>query len=225
MPIHCRAYSHLSAEERAVIMIERQNGSSLRAIARRLNRSVSTISREVRSLPQYDAKLAAGLYRQRRCRSRRRRRLVEDMPQYRYVYALLVHLRGSPEQIATKLRAMPDAIRLGLVSPETIYAAIYAQPRGALKQGLIQALRQAKPARGWRRTSAAGVACRFVPEALRIVHRPEDTEHRLLPGHWEGDFIKGAYNRSAVGVWVERKTRFVVLCNASPIPAQVMRLM
>jgi len=50
------------------------------------------------------------------------------------------------------------------------------------------------------------------PENQRIAHRPEDIERRLVPGHWEGDFIKGAYNRSAVGVLVERKTRFVVLC-------------
>jgi IS30 family transposase len=51
-----------------------------------------------------------------------------------------------------------------------------------------------------------------VPEALRIQNRPQAIERRSVPGHWEGDFIKGAYNRSAVGVLVERKTRFVVLC-------------
>lgn len=44
------------------------------------------------------------------------------------------------------------------------------------------------------------------------MHRPEDIQQRLLPGHWEGDFIKGSFNRSAVGTVVERKTRFVVLC-------------
>ena len=42
-----RTYHHLSPEDRAVIMIERQNGSSLRSIARRLGRSPSTVSREL----------------------------------------------------------------------------------------------------------------------------------------------------------------------------------
>jgi IS30 family transposase len=60
----------------------------------------------------------------------------------------------------------------------------------------------------------------MVPETLRIIHRPEDIEARLVPGHWEGDLIKGAFNRSAVGTVVERKTRFVILskmngCTAS----------
>jgi len=96
------------------------------------------------------------------------------------------------------------------VSHETIYAAIYAQPRGGLTAALIEALRQAKPVRGRRRTTLAGSA--MVPETLRIINRPEEIEARLVPGHWEGDLIKGAFNRSSVGILVERKTRFVVLC-------------
>ena len=96
------------------------------------------------------------------------------------------------------------------VSHETIYAAIYAQPRGGLKAAMIEALRQAKPARGLRRSTLAGSA--MVPESLRIINRPEEIEARLVPGHWEGDLIKGAFNRSSVGTLVERKTRFVVLC-------------
>ncbi|WP_414675069.1 helix-turn-helix domain-containing protein, partial [Luteibacter sp.] len=64
-----RTYHHLCAEERALIMIERQNGSSLRHIAARLGRSPSTISREVRRIVQnapYDAARAARSYRDRR---------------------------------------------------------------------------------------------------------------------------------------------------------------
>lgn len=207
-----RTYHHLSPEDRAVIMIERQNGSSLRSIARRLGRSPSTLSRELRRAgPEvYDATQAAQGYRERRSASRRRRVLIPGTALYQHVHDRLVFSRWSPQQIAARLRQMPACERPGLVSHETIYATIYAQPRGALKQAMVAALRQAKPTRGRRRTTAA--ARSFVPEALRIQHRPQAIERRLVPGHWEGDFIKGAYNRSAVGVLVERKTRFVVLC-------------
>ena len=41
--------------------------------------------------------------------------------------------------------------------------------------------------------------------------RPPEIEDRVLPGHWEGDFIKGAGNKSSVGVLVERSSRLVLL--------------
>jgi imidazolonepropionase-like amidohydrolase len=120
------------------------------------------------------------------------------------------HLRWSPEQIANRLRRMKPDDPAAHVSHETIYAAIYAQPRGGLKDAMIEALRQSKPKRGNKRRTAA--ASSMVPETLRIINRPEEVEARLVPGHWEGDLIKGAFNRSSVGTLVERKTRFVVLC-------------
>jgi len=86
-----------------------------------------------------------------------------------------------------------------LISHETIHAAIYAQPKGGLKAGMIAALQQHKPARGLRRTTLAGGS--IAPESLRIIPRPEEIEARLVPGHREGDPIKGAFNRSAVGRW------------------------
>lgn len=60
----------------------------------------------------------------------------------------------------------------------------------------------------------------LVPEELRIIHRPEQIETRQWPGHWEGDLIKGAFNRSCVGTLIERKTRFVVLCRMDGCTAQ-----
>ena len=204
-----KKYHHLSAEERACIMftMRADPSCSARAIARALQRSPSTISRELARLKaqSYDASQAARDYRQRRRRCRRRPVPVPDTPLYQYVHDRLVYSCWSPQQIAARLRCMHPSIRPGLVSHESIYAAIYAQPRGSLKKELIAALRQAKPSRGLRRTTAARAA-RFVPEQLRICHRPEEIEQRRLPGYWEGDFIKGAFNRSAVGVLVERCT-------------------
>lgn len=64
---------------------------------------------------------------------------------------------------------------------ETLYTAIYAHPRGSLKQGMVDILRQRKPAYGRRRSTLA--KGQTIPEALRMVHRPEAISQRLLPGH------------------------------------------
>lgn len=215
-----KQYSHLSSEERAVLQAERDRGASLRAIGRRLGRSASTLSREVQRLdrPVYSAQAATMDYRSRRSRSVRRRRLVEGTALFEFVHDRLVYDRWSPQQIAAKLRAMHPDDTSQWVSHETIYAAIYAYPRGGLKQALVEALRQGKPRCGGRRTTAA--ARSWVPEELRIVHRPEEVEQRLVSGHWEGDLIKGAFNRSCVGTLVERKTRFVVLCKMDGCTAE-----
>lgn len=221
-----KRYQHLTAEERAVIKLEHARGASLRSIARELGRDVSSVSRELSrnrcdnaSGSRYDPSVAARAYRDRRLRCVRHRKLAEGTWLHRHVHDRLVYWRWSPQQIASRLRVMQPLRLDRQVSHETIYAAIYAHPRGGLKKAMIEALRQEKPARGRRRTSAAGGG--YVPEQLRIVHRPAEIEQRKLPGHWEGDFIKGAFNRSAVGTLVERKTpRFVVLCRMDGCTAQ-----
>jgi IS30 family transposase len=196
------------------IFAEHQRGNSQRGIGRLLGRPASTISRELARGRQDDGgycpQAARRVYDERRARCRRKRKLVEGDDLYRFVHGKLVHLRWSPEQIANRLRRMKPDDPAAHVSHETIYAAIYAQPRGGLKDAMIEALRQSKPKRGNKRRTAA--ASSMVPETLRIINRPEEVEARLVPGHWEGDLIKGAFNRSSVGTLVERKTRFVVLC-------------
>ena len=205
---------HLSSEDRGVILAEHNRGSSQRLIGQLLHRPASTICRELARGRQEDGcycpQAARQAYDARRARCRRKRKLVEGSDLYRFVHGKLVHLHWSPEQIAQRLRLMKPDDPSAHVSHETIYAAIYAQPRGGLKAAMIEALRQAKPKRGRKRRTAAGSA--MVPESLRIINRPEEIEARLVPGHWEGDLIKGAFNRSSVGTLVERKTRFVILC-------------
>ena len=209
-----RRSKHLNSEERGVIFAEHQRGNSQRGIGRLLGRTASTIGRELARGRQDDGgycpQAARHVYDERRARCRRKRKLVEGGDLYRFVHGKLVHLRWSPEQIANRLQRMKPDDPAAHVSHETIYAAIYAQPRGGLKDAMIEALRQSKPKRGNKRRTAA--ASSMVPETLHIINRPEEVEARLVPGHWEGDLIKGAFNRSSVGTLVERKTRFVVLC-------------
>lgn len=59
-----------------------------------------------------------------------------------------------------------------------------------------------------------------IPELLSIHVRPPEIEDRVMPGHWEGDHIKGAGNKSAVGVLVERSTRLVLLARMENATAE-----
>ena len=218
-----RSYHHLSAEERAAIMLLAEQNVTTREIGRRLSRSPSTISRELRRNAvtgrRYDATTASAAYRQRRQRCARRCKLQAGTPLWQYVHDRLIYFAWSPEQIACRLAHMFPDDPDWQISHETIYAAIYAHPKGALKKAMVEALRQHKPQRGQKRRTAAGKGGMVIPEDLRIIHRPEDVAQRELPGHWEGDFIKGAYNRSAVGTVIERKTRFVILCKMTDCSA------
>ena len=94
-------------------------------------------------------------------------------------------------------------------SIETIYAWLYVLPRGTLRSALLAALRQARKAR---RPRARGTDRRGqIPHMTPMAERPVEVATRTVPGHWEGDLIKGARNSSAVGTLVERTTRLVLL--------------
>ncbi len=79
-----------------------------------------------------------------------------------------------------------------MISSSTCYET------GGLRKELIACLRQGKTKR---RSRAGGVDRRQqIPDLVIIHFRPPQVDQRLLPGHWERDLIKGAFNRSAVGV-------------------------
>jgi IS30 family transposase len=207
-------YGHLDSTERAVIMVMRRDGSSVRAIARTLERAPSTISREVRRQPErrrlpYEATRAAAQAFARRRKSRNPRKLKPGEPLFETVAG---HLRRgwSPLQIAGRLRRMHPDDPSRSVAHETIYVALYALPRGELRRELLACLRQGHQQRRPRSRGADRRNDR-VPEALRIASRPRDIEERRIPGHWEGDLLKGAHNRSAVGTLVERSSRLVMI--------------
>lgn len=191
----------------------------MRAIAAALDRSPSTISRELRRNRHdagYDALDATHAARQRRRRGARK--LRPDSALFRGVADGLM-LGWSPLQIAGRLARMDDASTIGTVSPETIYRTIYALPRGELRKQLIAYLRRAHHqrmprARGAKRTPG------FLIGASSIHERPEEVLGREVPGHWEGDLIKGAGNRSAVGTLIERKSRYLLLVRLDDASAE-----
>ncbi len=219
-------YEHLSYVDRLAIDEGRRARLSLRAIARKLSRAPSTISREVRRMgphtPHYIPAHALFRALDRRSESRQGvRKLVPGEPLFEHVSDQL-RQGWSPLQIAGRLRRMDEATRPGTVCHETIYTALYALPRGELRKELLGALRQGRQNR---RPRSRGTDRRqgFVTDDIRIAERPEDVAGRLIPGHWEGDLIKGTANRSAVGTLVERTSRLVLLARMDALDAETTR--
>ena len=218
-------YQHLSLAERSLIQTQLSMGWSPAAIAAGLQRARSTVLREIRR-NGWDRKktqrkrgrpyVAAGYYavtadqraRWLRQKPRVERKLVAGTPIWDRVIAELG--RGlSPEQVAFTLRRMPDPVRL---SHETIYPALYAMPRGALRARIMTLLRRRRMSRRSRSKGGVGDArSRFADPIKLIDHRPAEVNLRLVPGHWEGDLIKGRLNQSRVGVLVERTTLYLAL--------------
>ncbi len=219
-------YHHLRPEERAYIMLEQNRGVSLRRIAERLGRSPSTLSRELkRNSPSisYCAARAAKAYRHRRQRCVKPRKLEANPALWQRVESYLLEDKWSPEQISATLKLLfPDTAALH-VSHETIYAHIYAYPRGEYRKLCVQSLRQGKSKRGPRGGPDSNYSSLKIAPEQRIANRPEDIASRQIAGHWEGDLIVGANNQSCVGTLVERKTGFVILAKMEDKTAQKVR--
>src|SRR5215475_15143298 len=142
-----KSYQHLSRDERVAIAIGLEQGLSRRAIARRLNRSPGTISREVRRNGGKRVYHPARARQRREARRfRQERRLIADPGLWRRVLCWM-RKGWSPEQCAGKLKAMYANDPKKRVSHETIYAHIYAYPRGGLRTELIKLLRQSRKTR------------------------------------------------------------------------------
>ena len=206
-----QCYTHLSAEDRETLSLGLTQGESLRALARVLGRAPSTLCREyARNTTRGRPYRACTAQSQAAIRARQPRRSRKLLDSWLWQYVRTHLAEGcSPEQIAGRLqRAYPDEMGKQL-SAETIYAGLYVLPRGILRSELLAALRQARKAR---RPRARGTDRRGqIPNMTPIAERPAEVGTRTVPGHWEGDLIKGARNGSAVGTLVERTTRLVLL--------------
>ena len=208
-PLRRRSQRVLTLAEREDISRGIASGSSMRDIAQRLRRAPCTVSREVArhgGRGQYRASEADrqawdSALRPKQCLLATHRKLQQ-------IVASKLALNWSPEQIAGWLKQQDEeSLR---VSHETIYRSLFIQARGALKIELIQHLRSRRRIRRSRHASDHGHSQGKIVDAISIRERPAEVEDRAVPGHWEGDLLRGAGNTHVVTL-VERRSRFCML--------------
>jgi IS30 family transposase len=207
----------LSQEERIEVADLRHAGLSIRAIADRLSRAPSTISRELRrnvgtggGYRPFDAHRQATARR-----SRRHPRRLDTTPELQTLVAELLSQRWSPQQISRHLRLLyPEQPQMWLCH-ESIYQAVY-QPGTTLLWPPRLAPLHRSPLRTGRDHRRAHQKTerrrpRFEQPMLSIHERPFPPQDRSEAGHWEGDLIIGKDQQSAIGTLVERTTRTIRL--------------
>lgn len=205
-----RSQLRLSLSEREELSRGLVAGESFRKIASRLGRAASTVSREVawsgsRGYRAWRADQEAEV----RARRPKPAKLALNHRLRREVERGL-RARWSPQQIASRLVSdYPRDLEMR-VSPETIYRTLFVQARGALRKELTTCLRTGRAQRRPQMRAAQSGAGQL-QNMILISERPAEVEDRAVPGHWEGDLIIGQGGRSAIGVLVERASRYVML--------------
>jgi IS30 family transposase len=214
-PARRRSRRALTWAEREDISRGIASGSSMRVIAQHLSRARSTVSREVArhgGRAQYraneaDSQAWQSALRPKRCLLAGHRKLREAV-------AGKLMLDWSPEQISGWLKSQYRNDETMRVSHETIYRTLFLQARGALKQELVRHLRSQRRIRRSRHSRVHGHSQGKIVDAISIRERPAEVEDRAIPGHWEGDLLRGLRN-SHVATLVERHSRFCMLVKVS----------
>lgn len=205
-------YVQLSVQEREIIQKGLWERKSIRSIARTLDRSPSSVMREInKNVPQRRCRYTPRLAHERALKNRSSRgrtlRLKNDTI---HTYVVIhLKLRWSPEQIAGRMKK--DDI--GSISPEAIYQFIYTQIKNNKpKKGcedLRPYLRRRQPrraphgARRYQRTTK--------PLGTSIDERPVIIEHRARLGDWEGDTVESRDHRPGINTLLERKSGIVLI--------------
>ena len=201
----------LTLAEREDISRGIASGCSMRFMAQRLGRACSTVSREVARhggrapyrANEADQQAWKSALRPKPCLLATRNKLQQ-------IVASKLMQDWSPQQISGWLKMEYPNDESLRVSHETIYRSLFLQARGALKQELVKHLRSKRRIRRSRHASVHGHSQGRIVDAISIRERPAEVEDRAVPGHWEGDLLRGARN-SHVATLVERHSRFCML--------------
>ncbi|WP_429550806.1 IS30 family transposase [Paraburkholderia youngii] len=186
-------------------------GDSIQSIARRLSRSPSTICREIKrnsGQAGYRAGQADQLAWDRSLRPKVCKLIEHRM--LAHIVANELQLQWSPQQIAGWLKRAWPGNEDYHVSHETIYRSLFIQARSALKKELLEHLRRTRAMRRSRHHTQKTDDHGRIHDAVSISERPATVEDRAVPGHWEGDLLRGSAG-SQIATLVERQTRYVML--------------
>lgn len=208
-----KKYKRLSLKERVIIQTLLEENKPKSFIAKRLNRSRSTISREINKWidtprDKYDATLADWNAKDDYLNKRNLDKISTFKRLKIYVYKGL--LKGwSPEQIAGRIKDCYPNDPVMTISHEAIYMHIYSHRQAKLNKKLIKLLPYQKTQR--RRPNAKTKRGSKIKNQISIEQRPKHIENREEIGHWEGDLVIGKGQKSAIGTIVERKSRYTCI--------------
>jgi IS30 family transposase len=182
---------------------------SCHAIARRIRRAPSSVSREVaRNGGRVGYRAAEAEQATLRRRRRPKASKLGLYPRLRAEVEARLNLRWSPQQISAFLKFEyaqdPDM----QISDETIYLSLFVQSRGALRKELARHLRSRRLVRHPKKQLSSGRG--QIPDRIMISERPAEAADRAVPGHWEGDLLLGT-RTNGIGTLVERSTRYAML--------------
>lgn len=210
-PVRKRSRLVLTLAEREEISRSIVADLSIRSMAAKLNRSPSTISREINRNGGYGNYRAAHADQMAWGRAHRPKacKLACHPVLKRIVISKLKH-HWSPKQISGWLKRTYPHDERKQVSHETIYRSLFIQARGVLKKELQQYLRTQRAIRRAKQHSKKNEGLGKITNAVSISERPASVEDRAVPGHWEGDLISGS-NNSHIATLVERHSRYVML--------------
>lgn len=206
-------YKHLSIEEREKIQELLWQKTSIRDIAKVIDRSASSIGREIkRNKPEvfnrYTPRLANEKALEKR-KSRGRKLRLKSFFIRRYVVS---HLRigYSPEQIAGRLKLEYPNER---ISHEAIYQYIYNNiNNNYIKKGNIDLRIYLKRRHKRRIIKGMRKGQRiFKHKGISIEERPREVEKRKILGHWEGDSMVSMKSTVGLNTLVERKSGLVLI--------------
>lgn len=198
---------HIQNSERRAIANALKNKKSLRTIAKRLGRSVSSVSDEIRRNSVqgvYDPWKAAHKARTRRKQSKQQCLKVAMDPALKTYVMEHIEADQNPEALSARLKYVEGT--LPYASTKAIYAFTHSVHGRAIERHLYS--KRVKRHGGRKR----GGALASDAAKKRITERSACVEDRTEFGHFEGDFIESG--RDGVGsvlVLVERMTRYPFL--------------